>query len=580
MYNVFMLTKILLVVSYLVFLIGLTVFKKTDKKLNIVRYLIFQVMLTMIFNAILMAILFLFGFGTTPLFASSVLGVIGAILLIIAIRKKQFQEYEFRWADLIASLLIVGVALAVGLKLFGPELHLSYNNADPAAHFYMAQNSFLNGGHSGMFFYETNNAIIMNGLSLFTDSTFLNYKLYLIIEIGMLALSGLMFYALVFGWAKNKTQCMVCSVIAILFMLGYSLNNTIYGFGYLGVSVTLISFIMIVCKALWDKIITLRLFIPLMSMSILSIALCYMLFAPAVWLVVAIIVFCYCRKNKIKLKKMIWVELGIFAIPLLLAINFCYVDFFLKENLEATDQIRANGAHYAFYIKNVLMFLPPAIYAIYQNLRKKKSFVTTFFVVSWLVVFALAVVARQAGLISPYYCSKIYHVAWLVTFILFADGTMQLMERIPKTMIVYGAAICTLVFCAFFSHGGPFVDIYKFNFSWVRLHETIGEQTMDGYRFAADEIVNKGEKIVWATNLRRYDRAFWFYGIQTIEANKCDYCKAWGYDAAGLKDKMKEANVKYIGIFKIDPESYKPYDSLIKDKKSIFENDEVAIYKY
>ena len=103
---------------------------------------------------------------------------------------------------------------------------------------------------------------------------------------------------------------------------------------------------------------------------------------------------------------------------------------------------------------------------------------------------------------------------------------------------------------------------------------------MNGFRYATDEIVNKGEKIVWATDLKQYGRAFWFYGIQAIEANKCDYCQAWNYDADGLKNKMKETGVNYIGIFKVDSESHKKYDSLLKGKETVFENDEVAIYVF
>ncbi len=575
-----MVAKLFFVLFYIVFFVGLAVFKKTDKKLKIVRYLIFQIMLTMVFSAALMAILFLFGIGTTPMFSATVLGIVGIILLAIAIKKKEFQKYEFRRVDLVAVVLIVGVALFMGLNLFGPQLYPGYNNADPAVHFYMAQDALINGGHSGMFFYEVNNALIMNGLSLFTNSAFLNYKLYLIIEIFMLALGGLMFYALVSSWAKTKPRSFICATIAILYMLGYSLNNMIFGFGHLGAAVTLICFIAILCKVFWDKIISLKVFIPLMSMSALCIALCYMLFAPVVWIVVFIIIFGYCKREKIKFKKTMLVELGVFAIPTILAIKFCYFDFFLSENLDAASQIRANGAHYSEYIKNVILFLPPVIYAVYQNIRKKKSFVTTFLSISWLVFFAIAVAAKQFGLISPYYCSKIYHVAWLVTFIMFADGAVQLMDKIPKITVSYFAVIVAMVSSAFLFQRAPLMDLYKFNFRWVRTHETIGEQTMDGYRFATDEIVNKGEKITWATTLEHYDRAYWFYGIQTIEANKCSYCQSWQYDASELKDEMGKSGVKYIGIYKSYPDSYAPYYSLFSDKKPIFENEEVAIYEF
>ena len=444
-----MITKLFFVLFYIVFFVGLAVFKKTDKKLNIVRYLIFQIILTMVFSAILMAVLFLFGIGVTPMFPACILGATGVILLVVAIRKREFQKYEFRWIDLMAVALIAGIALFIGFSLFSPQLYPGYNNADPAVHFYMAQNALENGEHSGMFFYEVNNALIMNGLSLFTNSAFLNYKLYLLIEIFMLALGGLMFYALVSSWAKTKTRSFICAIIATICMLGYSLNNMIYGFGHLGAAVTLICFIIITCKAFWDKIISLKVFVPLISASVLSIALCYMLFAPVVWTIVAIMVFGYCKKEKYKFKKTALIELGVFAIPTILAIKFCYFDFFLSKNLDAANQIRANGAHYSEYIKNVLLFLPPAIYAVYQNIRKRNSFVTTFFAVSWLIFFALAVMARGFGLISPYYCSKIYHVAWLVTFILFADGAMQLMDKIPKITISYLAVIMTMVFSAF-----------------------------------------------------------------------------------------------------------------------------------
>lgn len=563
--------KLLFILSYLIFFIGLLIFKKTNKKLNIIRYLVFQIMLIMVLNAIIMSILFVIGFGTAPMFVSSVLGVAGAVLIILSIKNKTFQKYEFKWIDLAAVIFIALVASVIGLKLFGTELHLAYNNVDPAAHFFMAQDNLMNGHHSGMFFYEVNNALIMNGLSIFTSAIATNYKLYLIIEIGMLALSGMMLYVLIAQFAKNKFRCGMCAVIAVLYMLGYSLNNMIFGFGYLGASVTLICFIMIICKALWDKKISLKIFTPLMAMSMLSISLCYMLFAPPIWIIVAMVIFGYCRKNKLKLKRTMLIELGVFIVPLILTIKFCYFDFFLGEKLDVTDQLARDGGAYVNYFSNFLVFAPAVIFAIYKNLKGKKSFVTTLFMLGWLAFVILALIAEKMGAMSPYYCLKTYYVLWLMTFVMFADGVMQFTEQYPKAAILGCAAVLGLT---------TTVDIYWYNLAWLRKHDIIGKETMDAYRFATDEIISKGEKITWGTDLSQYGRAFWFYSMQAVNMNKCKYCGAWNYENLDeLKHDMSENKVDYIGIYKFDPASYKPYESLFEDKKIIFENNEVAIYK-
>ena len=43
---------------------------------------------------------------------------------------------------------------------------------------------------------------------------------------------------------------------------------------------------------------------------------------------------------------------------------------------------------------------------------------------------------------------------------------------------------------------------------------------------------------------------------------------------------MKEKDVKYLGVFKFDPESYTEYTDLVKDRELVFANEEVVIYKY
>lgn len=571
--------KYLFVISYLVFFVGLVVFKKTDKKINIIRYLVLQVIITMIFSVMLMTLLFLFGSGTNLMFVSSILGILGLILIFLTIKRKDVQKYEFKWIDLVATVLIMMAAVLVSIKLFGTDLHIAYNNADPAAHFYMAQNNLINQSHSGMYYYEVNNALLMNGLSLFTNSVFSNYKLYLIIEIWMFALSGLTLYVLIVEFASSNFRRGLCALLSVLYMLGYSLNNMIFGFGYLGVAVTLICFLMIVCKKLWDGKINLKVFVPLMAMGVLSLALCYMLFAPAIWILVFTVVLVYCRKKKMDLKKIIVVELGVFAVPFVVALKFCFFDFFLATNLSVSEQLRALGGAYENYITNFIIIIPIGLFAIIQNVRKKKHFVSTLFVVGWISFVVLAAIAKQMDLISPYYFLKTYYVMWLMAFVIFADGMMQLMNLCTKFAGAYFAIMIGMVVVAPFANGNPLVDVYEYNFRWLAFHDVIGAETMKAYRYATNEIVEKGERITWVTNITQYGRAFWFYAMQAMIANECDYCQPWNYNEKELVNVLKDADVKYAGIYKFDPGSYSSSINILKKGKVVFETSEIAIYE-
>ena len=419
----------------------------------------------------------------------------------------------------------------------------------------------------------------MNGLSIFTNSDFVNYKLYLITDVAMLALSGLMLYTLITMFTKKRVQNGICILIAIFYMLGYNLNNMIFGFGYLGTATTLICFLIIICKLFWDKIIHPKTFIPLVSMVLLCIALCYMLFAPIIWLTVAIIILVYYKKNQIPLKKTLLVELAIFIVPLILAIKFCFFDFFLAEISVVGEQLRTNGGSYNNNIPNFLIFIPAAAFAFYYNLKEKKSFVTTLFVLGWLVFVILAITAKHFGLMSPYYCAKTYYVMWLMAFIIFTEGILQILNKQYNFAITYLAIILTQIIGLFFVSGNPLVDIYEYNFRWVKSHSVIGPGVIEGYRYATDEIVKKNEKITWLTNFRQYDRAFWFYSMQAINTNNCDHCKAWNYKAGDLKKLLVESNVNYVGIYKYDPDSYEPYNDIFINNDVVFETSDVAIYK-
>ena len=536
-------------------------------------------MFTMICGVILMTILFLFNLDTAPMFVSSTLGIIGVILIIISIKRKSTQQFYFNYIDLLSAALIIVVATLVGIALFGTDLHLAYINIDPAAHYYMAQNNLVNGEHSGMYFNEVNNALIINGLSLFTDSDFTNYKLYLLTDVGMLAFSGLMLYTLITEFAKSKFQSGICAIIAIFYMLGYSLNNMIFGFGYLGTATTLICFLIIVCKLFWDQKICFKFFAPLISMGLLCVALCYMLFAPVIWLTIAIIIFIYCRRNKISIKKTTLIEISIFIIPLILAIKFCFFDFFLAEISGISNQLRANGGLYPNNFANFLLFIPAAIFAFYQNFRKKQSFVTTLFVLTWLLFVILSIIAKHFGFISPYYCAKTYYVMWLMAFLIFTDGIFQLANKHFNLLATYSVIILPQIIGLSFINGNALMDVFEYNFKWIRAHSIISNEVISGYQFAKDNIVNQGEKITWLTNLNQYDRAFWFYSMQAINTNECNYCRAWDYNQQDLITVLTESNVKYVGIYKYDPSSYAPYQTIIDTDDIVFESTDVAIYK-
>ena len=571
--------KFLYVLLYLLFFIGLTLYRKCDRKISIVRYLIIQIIFTMIINAMLATTLFIFGLSLMPMFVASAMGVIGLVLIILAFKRKKIQQYSFEWMDCVSTLAIVACSLLVGFSLFGTDLHLAYNNADPAAHFFMTQNNLVNQEHSGMYFYEVNNSLLINGLSLFVKNPFSNYKLYLIIEIGMLALGGLMLYVLTSEFSKKNWQYGICAILAVLYMLGYCLNNMIFGFGYLGASVTLICFIMFVCKKFWDKAIDIKIFVPLMAMCVLSLALCYMLFAPVIWIIVAAIMWRYCCKNRIRAKKLILLEMAIFLIPLVLVVRFCYYDFFLSTNLNVGDQLRAMGGAYENYITNFLVFIPIALYAIIRNVKNKTNFITTLFVLGWIVFVILAVVLKQIGVMSPYYCLKTYYVLWMMAFVILADGIMQLTVKFVKFVWAYLLAVVVMVTTAFFVNGNPLVDVYEYNFRWLKLHDVVGNETIRAFQYAKWEIMDNDEKIIWLTDLSQYGRVFWFYSMQAINTNNCEYCQTWNHDSKELKEIIKEYDVNYAGIFKYAPYSYQPYEEIIKDKKIVFETLDIAIYE-
>ena len=179
------------------------------------------------------------------------------------IKTKTIQKYYINKLDIIAVIIILGLAITIVIMNYGTNIAVKHAVTDAATH-YFASDDFYR--YSTLFSRESSDTIkwlntpyLMTGayvntgifLKLFKgiiDETFL-VKLYFIFDMFIWMLSGLLMYTALSTNFKNKKHQILALVLTIFYMLAYQLNSLFAGFSYLGVGLDIIIGIIIIMKS-------------------------------------------------------------------------------------------------------------------------------------------------------------------------------------------------------------------------------------------------------------------------------------------------------------------------------------------
>ena len=486
---IYILTSLALIISYLLL-------NKSEKKENLIHSVIISVILFLTYNIFITQVMFFGHLKSTLLNLAIVNIAFSAVFITKEIKTKTIQKYYINKLDIIAVIIILGLAITIVIMNYGTNIAVKHAVTDAATH-YFASDDFYR--YSTLFSRESSDTIkwlntpyLMTGayvntgifLKLFKgiiDETFL-VKLYFIFDMFIWMLSGLLMYTALSTNFKNKKHQILALVLTIFYMLAYQLNSLFAGFSYLGVGLDIIIGIIIIMKS------EIKTNYKISSLFLLNLGIMfsYYYFAPVLFLAQLWYILATNKKQNIKIfsKQNIFEILIALVIPGLIGVIYFIGYPLIQANNKAFDYVGAiatDGFIYEDLIMNIFPYLLLSeVYIIYIAFKKKNTFIDKLLYLT--VIFTLLIyMLMRLEFVSSYYYYKIYYMLFLVLTVssyeilkIFVDKGKNVTIIVSGVLIIYSFGI----FSAMILDKNWFVfDIYLTN----------GEEIKDDYALIKDK---------------------------------------------------------------------------------------------
>lgn len=512
--------------------------------------------------------------------------LLGGGLWFYIVKKSYIQSYKYQKIDIISWIVIFVIVLLFALQRYGLDLHIHYQTIDPAQHLKSAMDIVNGQSVYAMYFAGLHNALLIELLGPFRQLT-RYYQIFVLSDILQLYLAGVMFYGIIRKYITDKYMAFVAPIGTLIYLLAYPLNNTIFGFVYLGMCVTIIGYLLITVDAFingnlykWPGVI-------MISLGCLGVFECYVLFMPVVFFS---ILFCVLWKqhNEKKLVSFdtIKICLGIFLIPTLLGLGYTYMGIFGSGGTSVGSAIANEGGIYRDLFSNYILLLPFVFYGLYRLCKEKKNKIVIYmFVLTAVFMFAFFLLGMK-GKASSYYFYKNYYMMWLLCFVLAVKGIHNITKENRKLLTL---GFLTWFFVATISitnievviqninplyctntNARAYSDIYTFNRDAMR-NPAYDMEKVKLYDYAVEQLgASQTEKIPLAGYWEDY---YWMEAITNQRMSGFDY---WNIGEEMFFDNL--SRVDYV-IVLTDSDIYAANKEYFDSLEPIFETSSGYIAK-
>lgn len=590
--NISIAVSIFFILSYIFAFASFFMVKKKEETLNMLLWLVLTFVTMMCFHTLSTSLMKIFGLPFTVHIVSLCNFILGAGCSYKIYKDKSVQKYKLDTLDIIATVCILAVVLFFAYHEFSLQLKIGYATSDPGVHYGIAMEALRTGTTTGMFFAEINNALFLGCFLPFMDSLIYGYKLFILTDIFMFFLSGVMFYCIAKEFLTSRSRIVIGSFFILLYIAGYPLNNMVFGFVYLGMSVTLIAYLMILTRYFVEDKLDKKWLLPMLMSGCLSLVLCYMLFAPVIWCVVF---FCiavyYFKKGQLFKRNTILIMLIIFLIPSLLAIKFCYFDYFIARDLHVQNTIANEGGIYKNFFSNFILLMPFAIFGIIENLKKNLFHTYNVYIVAFFVFMCGLFLLLYLGKVSEYYYFKGYYAFWMLFMVLAIQGMDRMLE-LPKSVL----CACLSSFFIFLgidrlnlenriikthpqfpeAQSSNLFDIYLYNVRAINDREFYNENYIDLFQYTMDNLMPITDKpIPLYVAISSYQDWYWFESFTGMNSSEF---YTWDIGDDKLREKLVNNEADYV-IVEYADRLYQRYPTFLDQFKIIYENEDGAIYQ-
>lgn len=589
-------SSVLYLISVLGLCSGFYLYKKSDRIFSAITWVFLTYILNMCFNVVTSGVLTLIHIPVTILSLAIInLGVAGYFWRHILLTKEK-QNYQVVSADFFVIGLLLAFVFVYWGKMFGPAMKPAFYVPDGSAHYMEAMRVVRDRNVTDMYYHSINNAVWIEFLTPVIQAPHY-YKAYLFSELINLFLSGLSLYCVIKTYAKDRFLRILSVVFPLIYVIGYPLNNTLFGFVYLGEGITVIAAVAIILEFFCIEKISRNWGVALLCLGCCGIALCYILFAPALFIVIFIRVLFYQKKlDKIVCWRTVWMNLAIFLLPCVLAIVFAYGGIFATTEETVGGSIAAEGTIYRDLYSNFLPWLPFAGYGFYMLIKQKKNRSIVLMSGAYLIQTIAFFIAAYTGAVSTYYFYKMHYLLWMFVFALAYLG-VSLIPRIARPFPVSALVCWGLLFVMFITNAdgranshNPFLaepkaaaffnNLYNYNLIMVaadpgseyctKMEKDKLELLDATYYYLNEHPEIKHEDFM---AVAPWHDSYWVISVLDMEDQ---YFEWWptpvNYVDKEYKKKMKEAD--YLVVF-TDSEGYREYgDVVAKNYNMLYSNNQ------
>lgn len=547
--------SIVYVIAFLGLVTGIYILRKTEEKIYAATWVPFCVVAVMCYQTLVAALLN-FVYIPVNIISVGIMDIFAAVIIwwkILHDHRK--QQYIYQKIDLIMFTVLVIVVALFSLRRYGTGLILNYSSIDGASHLCSAMNAFVGQRLDAMYYACLHNALLIETFApLFTAGTY--YKIYVMGDIMHLFLAGMVLWGVIRSYAKDRFMRIAGIIVTILYLLGYPANSTLFGFSYLGMSMTVILFLIAAVHEKIEQHISDRWIIAFLSLGCLAVFESYMLFVPVIFFGILIWLFIDQHKNgRLFSGNTIVRGLAIFLLPTLIGLLFSYREIFgSSSGLTVETQISLEGGIYRNLFTNFLLLIPFAVVGVVHLLKNKTNSVVIYFLLLeipfTLVLFFLALDRRVSG----YYYYKNYFIIWIFLFVAAYIG-LGVIEKQGRMAVTSGFCVwCVLVVMFILNidtyiynknellYGNasirPFMEVYAFNYDFLNA-PAYNTEKVALYSYVRDNMLDEGitDKVDLVGN---WEDSIW---MRAVVGEWID-----NYDVQGMIQEMTKDQMEYVVV--------------------------------
>ncbi len=442
---------ILYIITLIILGISFMMFKKTDEKINFIKWLIIYFVSLFGYNVVIGMVLGLLNITADIWLLSIINLVVSLVLSYRVIRYKDIQKYFVRKLDIAGIVIILAIFTVMFVKdLYIYKGDITHFAVDSSIHYRAAKhysdnlNIFVNVEDKTFFNFNVmqtgayiNDGIFMNVINGITGLD--HCYIYQMFETLVLFLSGFAFYSAVMEKVETKKGLIGTVILFALYIYGYPYNSWIYGFSYLSVGIMMVAMLLTVVEMLYSKEkINKALVIVLIGICGTGLIFSYCLFVPAVFAGICIYTFLkdFTVEGKTFLKifkKTTLIVTGMLFV--ITAVGICYLfipTFYIEGQTDLVNALKIDGAIYSEKFTNFIPYIPFAVLyfaELIKRIKNKNLRYMDVFAVCIMGCLACLYLGLRYGLVAPYYMLKVYFIMWMVIFAVTIDLMNEYIEE-------------------------------------------------------------------------------------------------------------------------------------------------------